>query len=80
MRQRCMNPKNHAYKNYGSRGITVCARWLLFENFLADMGEKPAGMSIDRIDNDGNYELSNCRWATPLEQAHNKRPRAALSV
>ncbi len=61
-------------KNYTSRGITVCARWLSFENFLADMGERPAGMSIDRVNNDGNYEPGNCRWATVVEQLSNRRP------
>lgn len=76
MIQRCTNPKNRDYKNYGARGITVCDRWRDFTNFLADMGEKPDGLSIDRIDNDGNYEPGNCRWATPAQQASNKRPRS----
>ena len=73
MLQRCTNPKNPAFDRYGGRGITVCKRWLLFDNFLADMGEKPDGKSLDRIDVNGNYELSNCRWATALEQARNAR-------
>lgn len=65
MRQRCNNPKVRDFHNYGGRGITVCERWTKFENFLADMGEVPDGMELDRYpNNDGNYEPSNCRWAT----------------
>lgn len=76
MKARCFNKARPGYKNYGGRGITVCDRWLVFENFLADMGECPEGRSLDRINNDGNYEPSNCRWATRLEQSHNSsRPR-----
>ena len=73
MKARCFNFENRSYRYYGGRGIRVCKRWMKFENFLADMGERPTGLQIDRIDNDGNYELGNCRWATPLENALNTR-------
>lgn len=78
MKARCGNPNNPKFHRYGGRGIKVCDRWQSFENFYADMGDAPAGLSIDRIDNDGNYELANCRWATPGEQARNRAPRVAL--
>ena len=78
MIQRCTNPKYPTWRYYGGRGIKVCDRWRnSFENFLADMKERPADRSIDRIDPDSNYEPSNCRWATATEQANNKSAKAA---
>ena len=70
---RCFNPKHPRYADYGGRGITVCVRWWNFENFLEDMGEPPEGLVLDRVNNDGNYELSNCRWATYETSNNNTR-------
>jgi hypothetical protein len=79
MIKRCNNPKNKYYKNYGGRGISVCERWLRFENFLEDMGKCPKGLSIDRINNNRNYYKENCRWATTKEQNRNKRNNLTLA-
>lgn len=73
MKRRCLNKNNPAYKYYGGRGITICKEWLKFENFYKDMGDRPKNKSIDRINNNGNYCLENCKWSTPKEQNNNRR-------
>lgn len=74
MKTRCYNPRYKKFRNHGGRGITVCKRWLhSFENFLADMGERPPGLVLDRINNNSNYKPSNCRWATYSQSNKNRR-------
>jgi hypothetical protein len=75
MHARCTNSKHEAFRYYGGRGISVCKRWSDFQHFLEDMGEKPPGKSIDRIDVNGNYTPKNCQWATPLQQTENRRTK-----
>ena len=81
MKTRCFNVRSQDYEQYGGRGITVCDRWLSFETFLADLGPRPTPQhSIDRINNDGNYEPGNCRWATKKEQSRNQSTSRILSL
>ena len=81
MKNRCARPSCDSFKYYGARGVAVCARWLNFQNFLADTGPKPSSQhSIDRIDPNGHYEPGNCRWATASEQGQNKRPKITTTA
>lgn len=87
MRRRCLQPTDAAFADYGGRGIAICETWLRgdgkrsgFECFLADMGRRPSGTSLDRVDNSKGYEPGNCRWATAKEQANNRRPRRRSKV
>ena len=80
MIQRCNNPDNKHYKNYGGRGIKVYQRWLRFENFLEDMGEQLKGLTLDRIDNNGDYCPENCQWSTRTEQQRNKRTNRLITI
>ncbi len=81
LKDRCLNPRSTGWKHYGARGISICERWMnSFENFLADMGESPVGLTIERIDPNGNYEPSNCRWATRKEQTRNTRRNRMVTL
>lgn len=79
MLDRCENPKSKSYHNYGGRGITVCADWHQFKAFIRDMGSRPIGTTLERINNDGNYEPSNCKWATAMQQRRNSRQNRFLT-
>lgn len=80
MTQRCINKQNRFYRYYGGRGIKVCDRWMDFENFLKDMGERPEGYTIERIDNNEGYNPNNCKWATRKEQQRNRRVSVLVTV
>lgn len=80
MKARCLNPNHTAYANYGGRGVKVCNRWNSFENFLADMGHRPDGMELDRVDPNGDYAPGNCRWVTRIENIQNRRNTRTLTI
>ncbi len=81
MKQRCLNPKNDEFHNYGAKGITVCERWKnSFSDFLQDMGECPNGFQIDRINTSGNYEPANCRWTSPKENSRNRHDARKITI
>jgi len=80
MKGRCFNRNDAAFDNYGGRGITMCDRWLKFDNFISDMGPKPMGFSIERINNNGNYEPSNCKWIPRPDQGRNRRCNYAVTI
>lgn len=80
MKSRCQNPKSSGYKYYGARGIRVCARWQIFENFLADMGPRPDKKTLDRINNNGHYSPENCRWTDAKTQVYNRRNTTRMRI
>ena len=80
MLKRCRNSRHWAWKYYGGRGIGACERWLVFDNFLKDMGERPKLLTLDRINNDGHYEPGNCRWATRKQQSENRRKPGTIPL
>lgn len=80
MKQRCTNPKNTQYHDYGGRGISMCPSWVSFDQFLHDMGERPQGTTLDRKDNSLGYNPDNCRWATKSEQQRNRRTNVRLTL
>lgn len=80
MKRRCLNPNSRDYKDYGGKGITIDPSWTEFKNFLADMGERPVGMTIDRKDGTKGYTKDNCRWATHTEQMRNKRTNVYFAI
>lgn len=80
MKSRCTNPNDRDFPRYNRRGITLCERWHSFSNFLEDMGERPAQTVLDRIDNNGNYEPSNCRWVSVQESCNNRSSNRLITI